>query len=78
MSTIGVGQPLGSSLDLSAPTQLVLGRLDGETVHDETALHVVQRTKVLASLLNLDNILETSLELVISPGLAINLDKPLL
>ena len=47
-------------------------------MHREAPLDIVDYPKVLSSLLNLDDIHEAGGELWVSPGLAINLDQPLL
>jgi len=75
---VQVGDSVGASLDLPDLAQLILGLLGGDPVNGESSLHVVDDTEVLSGLFNLDNIHESSRELGISPGLAINLDQPLL
>jgi len=72
------GYPLGTRLDLPHPAQLVLGLLGGDAVHDETALHVVQQTEVLACFVDLNDILEASGKLFICPRLTVDLYEPLL
>ena len=47
-------------------------------VYCETSLHVVYDPKVFTSLVNLDDIHEAGGELGVGPGLAVNLDQPLL
>ena len=47
-------------------------------MHCEAALHIVDDPEVFASLVDLDDIHEAGGELGVSPGLAINLDQPLL
>ena len=49
-----------------------------DPVNNEPALDVIDEPEVLASLLNLDDIHESSGELGIGPDLAVNLDQPLL
>merc|ERR1719410_2619718 len=75
---VQVGHGVRAGLDLPDLAEFVLGLLGSDPVHGEPALHVVDDAEVLAGLLNLDNIHETSGELGISAGLAINLDEPLL
>jgi len=75
---VQVGDGVGAGLDLPDLAQLVLGLLGSDPVHGEPSLHVVDHAEVLASLLDLDNIHESSGELGISAGLAVNLDEPLL
>jgi len=69
---------LGSSLDLTDTTQLVLSLGGGDTVDDEPALHVIDDAEVLSSLLDLDDIHEPGGESGVSPELAVNLDEALL
>ena len=74
MSVVGIWKPLGFILDLPNTASLVSVLLGGATVRVEKVSHVVQKTEVLASLLSLDNILETVWELMVGPGLAVNLE----
>jgi len=62
------------SLDLA---QLVLRLLSGDAVDGETALGVVDETEVLASLLDGDDIHETSWVGSVGANLAVDLDKTL-
>ncbi len=58
--------------------ELVLGLLGRDAVHDESALHVVDDAKVLARLLNLDNVHEAGGEAGVRPHVAVNLHQALL
>jgi len=62
------------SLDLA---QLVLGLLSLDAVDSETSLGVVDQTEVLASLVDGDDILETSWVSGISSDLSVDLDQAL-
>ena len=65
-------------ITISHPAELI-GSLGGsDPVDGEASLDVVDDPEVLSSLVNLDDVHETSGELRVSPGLAINLDQTLL
>merc|ERR1719389_538260 len=75
---VQVGHGVGAGLDLPDLAELVLGLLGSDPVHGEPALHIVDDAEVLAGLLDLDDIHESSGELRISAGLAVNLNESLL
>jgi len=75
---VQVWNSVGSGLGLSDLAQLVLGLLGSDSVNSESSLHVVDDAEVLSGLLDLDDIHESSWELRISSGLAVNLDQSLL
>jgi hypothetical protein len=58
--------------------ELVLGLLGRDAVHDESAFHVVDDAKVLARLLNLNDVHESGGEAGVSPHVAVNLHQALL
>lgn len=66
-----------SELDSSDLAELVFGLLLGDSVDGESTLGVVDETEVLASLLNGDDIHETSWECGVGSGLSVDLDKSL-
>lgn len=70
-----VRDSLGLSTLLDDLGELVLGLLSSDFVENETALSVVQDTELVARLLDLDNIHETSREVEVSADLAVNLHK---
>ena len=57
---VQVGHGVGAGLDLPDLAQLVLGLLGSDPVNGEPALHVVDDAEVLAGLLDLDDIHESS------------------
>ena len=57
---VQVGHGVGAGLDLPDLAELVLGLLGSDPVHGEPALHVVDDAEVLAGLLDLDDIHESS------------------
>merc|ERR1719347_1260553 len=69
---------LRPSFHFTNTAQLVLCLGSSDTVHDESALHIVNDAEVLTGLLNLDDIHKASRELGICPELAIDLDQALL
>jgi len=72
-----VGDTLGTQLDLANLAKLVLGLLGSDTVDGETALNVIDKTELLTSLLNRDDIHETSRVGAVSADLSVDLDKTL-
>lgn len=72
-----VGNTLGADLKLADLAELVLGFLVRNAMDSETALDVVQETEVFASLLNLDDVHESSRVVGIGANLAVNLDRAL-
>ena len=75
---VEVRNPLRPGLHLPDAAQLVLGLGRSDAVDGESSLNVVDDAEILPSLLNLDDVHEASGELRIGPGLAINLNQPLL
>ena len=67
-----------STTTVSHPAELVGSLRGSDPVDGEASLDVIDDPEVLSSLLNLDNVHETSGELGVSPGLAVNLDQTLL
>ena len=63
---------------VSHPAELVGSLRGSDPVNSEASLHVVDDPEVLASLVDLDNVHEASGELGVGPGLAVDLDQPLL
>lgn len=76
-----VGDDIGDTLladqDLLDTAELVLGLLIGDAVDGEATLDVVDQTEVLASLLDADDVHETSGEGRVSADLVVDLDKTL-
>jgi len=75
---VQVWHVLGSGLDLTGTAELVFSLGGGDTVDDESALHIIDDTEVLAGLLDLDDIHESGWESGVSPELSVDLNETLL